>query len=67
MISEADVRETMAPDDHTTTESPTPEVMVTMVADPSKEVVRAATTQVTTLVLSSSHRSVSPVALGASS
>jgi hypothetical protein len=41
MISEANVRETMAPDDHTIAESPTLELMVTMVADPSKEVVGA--------------------------
>jgi hypothetical protein len=43
MISEATVRETVAPDDHTATESPTPEVMVAVVADPSKEVVMAST------------------------
>jgi hypothetical protein len=62
------VRETVAPDDHTATESPTPKVMVTVAADPSKEVVRASTAQVMTLVLSSLHRSVSPpVALGTSS
>jgi hypothetical protein len=68
MISETAVRETVAPDDHTATESPTPEVMVTVAADPSKEVVGASTAQVMTLVLSSLHQSVSPpVALGTSS
>jgi hypothetical protein len=42
--------------------------MVTMAVDPSKEVAKASTAQVTTLVLSSSHQSVSPpVALCTSS
>jgi hypothetical protein len=67
MVSEAAVREAVAPDDHAAAESPTPEVMVTVVADPSKEVVRASTAEVTALVLSSSHRSFSPpIALGIS-
>jgi hypothetical protein len=62
------VRETGAPDDHAAAESLTPEVMVTVVADPSEEVARASTTQVTALVLSSLHWSVSPpVVLGTSS
>jgi hypothetical protein len=68
MISEAAVRKMVAPDDHATTESPTPEMMVTMVAGPSKEVVGVSTAQVAALVLSSSHQSISPhVALGTSS
>jgi hypothetical protein len=58
----------VAPDDHAIVESPTPEVMVTMVVDPSKEAAKASIAQVMALVLSSSHRSVSPpVALGTSS
>jgi hypothetical protein len=62
------VRETVAPDDHAAAESPTPEMMVTVVAGPSEEVVGASTTQVAALVLSSWHESVSPhVALGTSS
>jgi hypothetical protein len=43
MISEAAVRKMVAPDDHATTESPTPEMMVTMVAGPSKEVAGVST------------------------
>jgi hypothetical protein len=34
------VRETVAPDDHAAVESPTLEMMVTVVAGPSKEVAR---------------------------
>jgi hypothetical protein len=62
------VRETVAPDDHATTKSPTPEVMMTVVSGPSKEIVGASTAQVTVLDLSSSHRSVSllPLALAVS-
>jgi hypothetical protein len=37
------MRETMAPDDHASVESPTLEVMVTVAADLSKEVARAST------------------------
>jgi hypothetical protein len=37
------MEEMRAPDDHATTESPTPEVTVTVVADPSKEVAGAST------------------------
>jgi hypothetical protein len=49
-------------------ESPTPEVTVTVVADPFKEVAWASVAQDMALVLSSSHRSVSPsVALATSS
>jgi hypothetical protein len=62
------MRETVAPDDHAIAESPTPEVMVIMTVGPSKEVARASTAQVAALVLSSSHRSISPhVALRTSS
>jgi hypothetical protein len=49
------VRETVAPDDHVVAESPTPEMMVTVAAGPSKEVAGASTAQVAALVLSSSH------------
>jgi hypothetical protein len=67
-VSEAAVRETVDPDDHAAAESPTPDMMVTMAAGPSEEVVRASTAQVATLVLSSWHQLVSPhVALGTSS
>jgi hypothetical protein len=58
----------MAPDEHAAAESPTPEMVVTMVASPSEEVAGASTTQVAALVLSSSYQSVSPhTALGTSS
>jgi nitrate/nitrite-specific signal transduction histidine kinase len=58
----------VAPDDHVAAESPTSEMMVTVVVGPSKEVVGASTAQVAALVLSSSHHLVSPhVALGTSS
>jgi hypothetical protein len=43
MISEAAMRKMVAPDDHATTESPTLEMMVTMVAGPSKEVAGVST------------------------
>jgi hypothetical protein len=55
------VRKTGPPDDHATTESLTPKVMVIVAADSSKEVARASTAWVTALVLLSSHRSVSPL------
>jgi hypothetical protein len=68
MVSEAIVRETVAPDDHAAIESPTLEMMVTVAAGPSMEVVGASTAQVMALVLSSSNQSVSPhVVLGTSS
>jgi hypothetical protein len=57
------VRETGPPDDHATAESPTPEVTMIVVADLSKEVARASTAQDMTLVLSPSHRLVSPLLL----
>jgi hypothetical protein len=67
-VNEAVVRETVAPDDHAATESPPPEMMVTVAAGPSMEVAGASTAQVVALVLSSSHESVSPhVVLGTSS
>jgi hypothetical protein len=44
MVSEAAVREAVAPDDHATAESPTPKMMVTVAASPSKEVAGASTT-----------------------
>jgi hypothetical protein len=40
MVSEAAVREVVAPDEHATIESPTPEIVVTVVVGPSEEVVR---------------------------
>jgi hypothetical protein len=62
------MRETVAPDDHATAESPTLEMMVTVAAGPSMEEVGASTAQVAALALSSSHQSVSPhVVLGTSS
>jgi hypothetical protein len=62
------VRETVASDEHATIESPTPRMVVTVVAGPFEEVAGASATQVASLVLSSSHQSVSPhVALGTSS
>jgi hypothetical protein len=68
MVSEAAMKETVVPDDHAAAESPTPEMMVTVTAGPSKEVAGASTAQVAALVLSSSHQSVSPnIALGISS
>jgi hypothetical protein len=67
-ISEAAVRKMVAPNEHAATESPTPKMVVTVVASPSEEVARASTAQVAALVLSSSHQSVSPhAALGTSS
>jgi hypothetical protein len=58
----------MTPDEHAIAESPTPEMVVTVVAGPSEEVAGASTTQVAALVLSSSHQLVSPhAALGTSS
>jgi hypothetical protein len=42
-----------APDDHAATESPTLEVTMTVVVDPSKEVAGASTAQDMALVLSS--------------
>jgi hypothetical protein len=42
-VSKAAVREMVAPNDHAAVESPTPEMMVTMVVGPSKEVARAST------------------------
>jgi hypothetical protein len=54
-VSEAAVRETVTPDDHAVAESPTLEMMVTVVAGPSKEVAGACTAQVAALVLSSLH------------
>jgi hypothetical protein len=57
----------VAPDEHAVAESPTPEMVVTVVAAPSEEVARASTAPVVTLVLSS-HQLVSPhAALGSSS
>jgi hypothetical protein len=61
------VGETGGPDDHATAESPTPEETVTVVVDPSKEVVGVSTTQDTTLVLSSPHWPTSPSAALATS
>jgi hypothetical protein len=40
-ISQAAVRETVASDEHATAESPTPRMMVTVVAGPSEEVAGA--------------------------
>jgi hypothetical protein len=37
------MREMVAPDDHATTESPTPEMMVTVAVGPSEEVAEAST------------------------
>jgi hypothetical protein len=62
------VRETVASDEHATVESPTLRMVVTVAAGPSEEVAGASATQVASLVLSSSHQSVSPhVALGKAS
>jgi hypothetical protein len=58
-VSEAAVRKTVAPDEHAAAESPTPEIVVTVAASPSKEVARASTAPVAALILSS-HQSVSP-------
>jgi hypothetical protein len=44
----------VAPDDHAAAESPTPEMMVTVVVGPSKEVAEASTAQVAALVVVSS-------------
>jgi hypothetical protein len=38
------MRETVAPDEHATAESPSPEMVVTVVAGPFEEVVGASTT-----------------------
>jgi hypothetical protein len=66
-VNEATVRKTVAPDEHAAAESPTLEIVVTVVASPSEEVAEASTTPVAALVLSS-HQSVSPhAALGSSS
>jgi hypothetical protein len=54
-VSEATVRETVAPNEHIAAESPTPEMVVTMAAGPSEEVAGASTAQVAALVLLSSH------------
>jgi hypothetical protein len=67
-VSEATMRKIVTPNDDAVIESPTPKMMVTVVAGPSKEVAEASTAQVAALVLWSSHQSVSPhVALGTSS
>jgi hypothetical protein len=52
IVSEAAVRKTVAPDEHAAVESPTPEMVVTVVAGPSEEVARASTALVADLVLS---------------
>jgi hypothetical protein len=54
-ISEGAVRETVAFDEHVAAESPTPGMMVTVVAVSSKEVTRASIAQFAALVPSSSH------------
>jgi hypothetical protein len=46
MVSEVVVRETMAPDEYATTESPTPKIVGTVVASLSKEVAKASTAPV---------------------
>jgi hypothetical protein len=43
IVSKAAVRETVAPDEHAAIESPTPEMVVTMVAGPFEEVAGAST------------------------
>jgi hypothetical protein len=53
------MRETVAPDEHATVESPIPKMVVTVEVGSSEEVARASTAQVAALVLSSSHQSVS--------
>jgi hypothetical protein len=67
-VSEVAVRETVASDEHAAVESPTPRMVVTVAVGPSEEVAGASAIQVASLVLSSSHQSISPhVALGTSS
>jgi hypothetical protein len=49
------VRKTVAPDEHAAVESPTSEMVVTVVAGPFEELAGASTAQVVALVLSSLH------------
>jgi hypothetical protein len=67
-INEVAVRETMASNEHATVESPTLGMMVTVATGLSKEVAEVSIAQVATLVPSSLHQPVSPLAtLGISS
>jgi hypothetical protein len=67
MVSEAAVRETVAPDDHATAESPTPKMMVTVAAGPSKEIARISAVAASALVVVSSAQPTSSAAGRASS
>jgi hypothetical protein len=52
-VSEVAMRKMVAPDEHATVESPTPEMVVTVAAGPSEELAGASTAPVAALVLSS--------------
>jgi hypothetical protein len=51
MVSEAAVGETVAPDDHAATESPTPEVTMTVVVYSTMEVAEISTAAASALVV----------------
>jgi hypothetical protein len=54
MVSGAAVGERVAPDVHAVAESPTPEMMVTVAAGPSKEIAEASAATASALVVVSS-------------